>query len=358
MTRGFVVLVAAVVLAACAVASAAEPSQLIRTNNSGGNAVTINEIAGTPCWRQGQFTYRPAGIPFSACSTTTTTSPTTTTTLAPTTTSTTVAPSATTTTTTTVAPPPTTTVPPDGAQFVETFDGNSGLERFRHAVYHRDDFLVAQTQWEGDHDVAMCGDPHTTSRTVHRANPDESFYVCNNHLMTSVGDTSGYSIAWFSPDQTFNEQTRVSWDVNVTNLGFRQWWEVVIVPVAAPDLSCHEVFPCGLPQVGYPDDTVMLNNNRAWIDGADLDPWWPSDYCSPSPVDPEGCTSKAIRRSFSIVDNLNGTITFTINGAAFTYPGVFPSGDWKVVFKDHNYTPDKDGVPVGHTWHWDSIAIT
>ena len=30
---------------------------------------------------------------------------------------------------------------------------------------------------------------------------------------------------------------------------------------------------------------------------------------------------------------------------------------FEVYFKDHNYTPDKDDVPVGYTWHWDNIRI-
>ena len=57
--------------------------------------------------------------------------------------------------------------------------------------------------------------------------------------MTSVGDTSGYSIAWFSPKQTFQAgaTTQVSFDVNVTDLGNRQWWEVSLVPVGTPFLA-------------------------------------------------------------------------------------------------------------------------
>jgi hypothetical protein len=47
-------------------------------------------------------------------------------------------------------------------------------------------------------------------------------------------------------------------------------------------------------------------------------------------------------------------------GGAFTqsFAGSFPDEPWRVVFKDHNYTPDKDAIPIGHTWHWDNIVIT
>jgi hypothetical protein len=63
------------------------------------------------------------------------------------------------------------------------------------------------------------------------------------------------------------------------------------------------------------------------------------------------------RYPVSLVDNHNGTVTFTVNGTSVTRPGSFPVCPCHVVFYDQNYTPDKDGVPVGHTWHWDTIVI-
>ena len=54
--------------------------------------------------------------------------------------------------------------------------------------------------------------------------------------MTSVGDTSGYSVAWFSPKQTFASVRQVCWDVNLTNLGNRQWWKVAVVSTSGPDI--------------------------------------------------------------------------------------------------------------------------
>ena len=74
-------------------------------------------------------------------------------------------------------------------------------------------------------------------------------------------------------------------------------------------------------------------------------------------LDPEGCASKAIRRTFTITDNGNNTLTLKAFGQTYTFAGSFPTGGFNVVFKDHNYTPDKDGTPVGHTWHWDNIII-
>jgi hypothetical protein len=251
---------------------------------------------------------------------------------------------------------------------VETFDSATALDRFRHGVYNRDDVIITQTQWPGD--------PATTTRTIHRNAPDESFYVCEavngdvtkGHVMVSIGDTSGYSIAWFKPSQTFNGQTTVSWDVNVTYLGTtRQWWEMIITPVSAPDLQCDEFnTACGLGTGGYAAGTVELDVDHFTANGVSHDPWSWQNYCFQNQnIDPEGCASKAIRRTFTMTDNRNGTITTTISGVnrTFTYPGQFPTGDWKVVFKAHAYTPTKGdgsgcgGPCPGYTWHLDNLIV-
>ena len=62
------------------------------------------------------------------------------------------------------------------------------------------------------------------------------------------------------------------------------------------------------------------------------------------------------RGHLSAEDVRNGTITFDYFGDRYTFPGAFPD-NFKVYFKDHNYTPDKDNDPVGYTWHWDNILI-
>lgn len=275
---------------------------------------------------------------------------------------------------TTTPPTSTTQPPPSGGGFVETFDGNSGLDRFVTGVHHRDDFAWTDS-WSADHDM-NCGSP-ATQRVVHRDHPEESFYLCADHLMTSMGDASSYTVAWFEPDadgdgvgDVFNRDTvdTVSFDVNVTDLGQRQWWEVVIVPAGyqsgfddCPHCAVHwsvSPSPSNLP--AYPSRTSALgsgplgNDGMLVADGDGLDPlgWCHINDC----VDPEGAESKMIRRSFSMHDNGDGTLTFEFFGTR-TYPGSFPD-EFRVVFKDHNYTPSKDGEPAGFTWHWDTIAIT
>ncbi len=255
-------------------------------------------------------------------------------------------------------------------EFVETFDGNVGLDRFDTGIYHRDSVLVAQAAWSGDHDV-NCGPPDT-QRTILRIAADESFYVCKDHLMTSIGDVSGYSTGWFSPSQSFANATEVSWDVNVTDLAARQWWEVSIVPASfssdvtdCPTCSVVDWLspdPSGLPE--YPAGSVVVGNGpfggnfSVHANGETFNPSRWQKVCGDEwALGGDACSSKMTRLPFTIGDNGDGTLTLAAFGDRFSFPGSFPDGEFRVLFKDHNYTPDKDGVPVGHTWHWDNIIV-
>lgn len=291
------------------------------------------------------------------------------TTVPPTTTST-VPP--TTSTTTTTAPPTTTTtttVPPTTSGFVETFDNNTGLDRFDFGVWHRDG--PAGGTVSADHDL-NCGDP-STQRTVRGNDPASSFYVCRDHLMTAVGDWSGYSVGWFSPKQTFTTERTVSWDVNVTNLGGRQWWEVMVVPAAwnSGFPGCehcavqHWLSPDPAHLPGYPAGSIVVGSG-AFGNDVNIHTGSTNRYTGWQKVcgafghfqSSGACASKMTRIPFKVTENANNTITVNYGGAfSQTFPGQFPNEPWVVVFKDHNYTPDKDGRPAGHTWHWDSIVV-
>lgn len=246
--------------------------------------------------------------------------------------------------------------------FSETFDGNRGLERFRRGVFHRDVDVQGRGDtsgsWQGDHDLD-CGPP-TTSRTITKADRHDAIYACRDHLMTSMGHVDGYSLVWFSPNRIFRDQRTVSWDVNSTDLGTRQWWEVAIVPAGAPDMSCISWLPCDIPS--YPAGAVVVGTRdshiRVWSNGAERNATWET-LCRSGEhsLDPEGCDSKAIRRPWSVTDNGDGTLSISFRSHRVTVPGSFPDGDFRVVFKDHSYTPLKDGPVSGFTWHWDDIAI-
>lgn len=315
-----------------------------------------------------------------ATTTSTTITTTTTTTAAPTTTaatSTTTAPTTTTTTTTTVAPPA-------GVQFAETFDNNTGLDRFHAGVWHRDPYTVDQTQWPGDHDM-NCGTPDT-SRTIHRGSPlsgtqrifpgssiggngvnfppGEYFYTCVDHLMTSVGDTSGTSILWFSPAMSFPSITEVTFNVNLTNLGMRKWWKVGIVSEAKWNSSDNNQC-CGTGPGFLHLDGVLDSADVLWFTWNENQPHgllqigWDLGPCCGVQANPAP-TDKATRFPVRITDNKNGTLTFSVAGQTLTRPNALPVCPCRVVFTDESYTPNKaedQQVTNPYTWHWDNVVV-
>ena len=272
---------------------------------------------------------------------------------------------------------------PSQSDFVVSFDGNVGLDRFDYGLWHRDDHLVSSEDWTGDHDT-NCGSPDT-QRPIQRDRWQGSFYLCRDHMMTSVGETSGYSLAWFTPKQTFTDQKVVSWDVNVTDLGGRQWWEVMIYPEsdaaryfkAAESVDGTDCLVCTTEDwiaqtanlLPYGPGSIVVGNGPAALQ----DPHIHSDggenlyeggtkTCAGGYTwfqESGACDSKKTRLTFTMTDDEDGTITVDYGGAfTQTIDGSFPDEPWRVVFKDHNYTPDKDGTPIGHTWHWDNVSVT
>lgn len=330
--------------------------------------------------------------------TSTTIAPTTTQTSTSTTTSTTTSTSTTSTsstttstTTTSTLPPTSTTDPPTTSGFLVTFDGDpNAMNSFRWGVHHRDNDIINSTQWQADHALLAAGDCTTPDQhhTVQRTEPEAAIYVCASvggnpaagHMMTTMGDVSGYSFVWFTPNRTFDAEHTISFDVSLTNEGARRWWEVAIVPATAGDLFCaHNLnsqggLPCGYPNQmtvlgphltmggpipNYPTNAVVFGSgplgNEAAVTMGGVHHNLSGGYiCG---FDPTACNSVQIRRPISITENANGTITFSLAGRTWTEPGQFPAGAWKVVFAEHNYTPDKDGPILSHTFHWDTFWI-
>ncbi len=312
--------------------------------------------------------------------TTTTSGQATTTTRRSTTTqrnTTTTARPATTTTTTRVTTRPTT--PVGGRLFFEDFSGSGSMGRFDIGLYHRDDHVVANNNWFGDHASTgpgdLCGAPEER-RQISRGERNSGFnmdwaYRCvpggdlgKAHMMTAIGDTSGYSIGAFAPSQSFTGVREVRWDVNITDLGLRQFTEIKIIPSGRFDfqaLPCAKDLPCNTPEVGEIGAVaVSFFNHKLHIHNGsslavDHDEWF--DMYGGDPA----LSSIRTRRTMFFRDNGNNTLTYGVereNGSfhEMTTSGRFPSGSVRVVFGDHNYTPNK-GEPSTFTWHWDNIEV-
>jgi hypothetical protein len=286
------------------------------------------------------------------------------------------------------------------AKFIETFDGDAGLDRFVWGVYHRDqghrfmsdpepglgvdnNAFVGGT-WTADHDLT-CGSPDTQrplASTFEQGGGDTGWlprvdwnvsqlmYTCRNHVMSTMGAVAAFSVLWFGPNEVFDDVNRVDFDVNLTYLGPRQWWKVGVVS----DNLYRSAY-----RTGARNDVVVPGHVVSDVGSSDLDgdlegsdrliaSWGGAASAGdhgglkigdsgtlgrsdPTPND------KATRHPVSLVDNANGTVTFTVAGQSVTSSGSFPACPCRVVFYDQNYTPDKDGTPIGHTWHWDNIVI-
>jgi len=300
--------------------------------------------------------------------------------------------------TTIVTLPPTTaaTVPPTtptNAAFFEDFnDPAAGFARFHRIVYNREG-VPGPIVYRGDHDHS-CGNPQQTSRDIHAERYEEYFYVCtptsgDSHWMSSLGDVSGYSIIAFCPDVNTDRicdpfsrsQARtVSVNVSMLNMGGGRWWELKIIPVGTQDLSVIDVIcscnggPAGTPIPEYDDRSVVIGNGpfggsiNFTAGGNSTNPtgwmWWYHD-------EPTFGVANAYKDDFStrvpmsVTDNGDGTVTWTAGAPGlplfqqWTKPGSFPE-NFKVVFADHAYTPDKPDhgpMPGRYTTHWDNLRI-
>ena len=342
---------------------AASTGSLVELTRQGREQFEFRPIAGTPCYSKIRVTdgqqqtnlLAPAGTSLSAC--------------------------------TPIQPP---VGPPVDPQLGEgDFDSEdlrsapSPSEMFRYGLWHRDSFLVSESSWP----VASCV-PGGQTQTATRANWSSSFGLCDRRdgnfvLRTAVGDTSGYSIAWFTPKRVFtrSRQPTISWEANLTHLGSRQWWELIIIPAGdtsrtlprqdqrGEGTDCKVCVTAGwLASVfggsGYGVQDIVVGNGpfggsvNLTTGGVNRYSGWRSlhgDYGLLSPAQ-SAATTELYR--FQITDNFNGTLTVDYGGL-FTQviPGSLPES-YEVVIKDHNYTPDKDGQGTrGHTWFWDKIRI-
>lgn len=322
--------------------------------------------------------YVPHGQPKSYCNppppTTTTTS--TTTTVVPTSTSTSTTIPA---TTTTVAPTTTTTTLPGGStSFVADFATSSDFyDRFDREVHFRANDYDHAATFHGDHNEACAGP--TTGRTIHLDSSvnAEVFYWCapagpdTGHVMDAMGPAGfGYSIVTFKPKESFTGVDKICINVNNTDLGGDNWWEMSIIPKATYDANAPRLdYVTALARdiddtaLSFPSSSFVfqVNDNkiRAYQGMNEL----VFDWFQWSTTD------RATRFQHCMTDNHDGFITLSRQVGAtsseapggvrtLTVRGSFPQGPAVVLFQHSIYDPPKHGSgPTQTTFHWDHVLI-
>lgn len=281
--------------------------------------------------------------------------------------------------------------------FEETFDGDPSAPsqallpaNFDFAVTHRThptEHFEPFVSYPADHNE-QCAGPNpdisplpqhqvTTSHFSNGSNPDKSFFICKNHMMSSMGNVSDYSVTSFWPKQEFDfsHSGYLEFDVNINDDHPRSWFEILITPRSELKVAAAPEF---LPiDEAYPKDRIALryfyNQSRVvQIGTGAIDPLgilvekkdssadtWPAKY----PNDP-ALNDRRIRRTMRI-SLVNNELIWSIEKQDGSFddlvvdvPGGFPFTRGLVVFKTHAYTPDKDGNTNTYTFHWDNIRFS
>ena len=267
-------------------------------------------------------------------------------------------------------PPP----PNTGSQFVESFDDPSSLDRFDYGIHHAWVAVDTDMTWNGDHGPD-CGPPDP-GRVVH--NPTaidgktyypgmrgESVYWCNGHLMTTF-NSNHYAQIDFSPKQVFDDVNRVCWDQNRTDMGTRQWTQVVVVPLATFDANNGRMDyvasrlatnpgpgDFGIQPTGDTFLMELTDGGSITQVGQSTDANYSGNWTT---------TDKKARYTICVEDQNNGTVRIELENDTGVQvrilDGALPPGPARVIFQDDTYNADKDmGVPNAYTWHWDNIVI-
>lgn len=258
-----------------------------------------------------------------------------------------------------------------GERYTETFDDPSSLDRFDFAIHHA--WLATETDqsWTGDHS-AQCGPPDP-GRTIQ--NPTKmgkvyypgmrggAVYWCNQHLMTAF-NSDHYAQVDFSPKRVFTDVSRVCWDQNRTDLGKRQWTQMVIVPESVYQANDQRMDYVAERVADGPGMFGLTVPNNAFLleftDGGTI-----TQVGSQTDIDAYDnwtTTDKAKRYTICVTDRRNGTVRIELehdNGVQVrVQDGSFPLGPARVIFQDDTYNADKEiGVPNSYTWHWDNIVV-
>ncbi len=279
----------------------------------------------------------------------------------------------------------------------ETFDGDPASpsqallpDTMDFVVTHRThprDHLPVFSLFPADHDQNCAGPtpmaltglpaPQHMVRSTHASSgrsPDQSFFVCKNHMMSAMGDIEGYSVSAFYPRQSFDfsDGGVLEFDVNINDGHPRSWWEIMIAPREQLKLgAAREWLPI---DETYSRDRIVLdfsaNSRRAiavgsgglapegWIvNESDWRDWRFIDPDDPALVDRR--TRRTMRIELSAMAIRWGV---EMGDGEFDWyevevPGGLPFSQGIVMFKTHAYTPTKDDNFDQYTFHWDNLRF-
>lgn len=260
-----------------------------------------------------------------------------------------------------------------------------------YVVTHRTDvgehFSKKFREYPGDHDANCRGpDPAVVPLPQHAirttqlgtgGKPDAAFYICSHHMMTALGDVSGYSIASFYPKRewVFATGGEIRFHVSNNSKRSRHWYEIVVTPrnltrlAAGPEWApIDETYPKKHIAVRF------FNGNRemeasagatdAVVSTSDPDQGrfqWHATY----PNDPSLTDRRVLLQHRLKVSNDLRTVSW----AVLTHRGEWDSLELRlaepisftqgiVQIKTHSYTPRKDGNKNDYTDHWDNIMFS
>lgn len=258
-----------------------------------------------------------------------------------------------------------------------------------HRTEAKEQFSKLYTPFPADHDETCAGpDPSVlpirqhqvyTSQTSNGSKPDESFFICKHHMMSSMGEVGPYSVSAFWPRQEFDfsDGGTLLFDVNV-NEGHsqRHWWEIMIVPKdqlkvgAGPvDSAIDETYPVDRIVLDFRNlvrsikvGTGSLAPNGWLVNQREFGRYDWAYWGDLHPDDP-ALNDRRIRRKMRIIFRDNRILwrirthdgswdTFSVN-----IPGGLPFERGLVVFKTHAYTPYKQNNYDTYTFHWDNILF-
>ncbi|MEL6984774.1 MAG: hypothetical protein AAFO29_20265, partial [Actinomycetota bacterium] len=284
--------------------------------------------------------------------------------------------------------------PSSGEDYLETFDGPESIDTLDFYISNGRDYNNRPVSWPADHAVdgngegGVCGTPDTTrtiswpdppgnDTPVAVTEPGEVAYWCapggegSGHLMTAF-NTGGYAHLDFSPRQLFSDVRRVCFDINTTNLGNRQWAQVVIVDA---DLAAEVA-----PRLDWTHPHFRNQGPASWgleiTEGVFI---FMSIQGGAEVMTGGGASAKGNGKDLSVSDPKKRTTTcLTDRGSGeievsqerwsgtvdvSTLPGAFPRGDVRVIFQDVTYNAQKavnESPPAfdGFTWHWDNLFVS